>query len=74
MKGQIDEPIYTEANNNFLKDASSFGTTLVSSLGTTLNILLNVKSTWCWLHMLSRHLNWVEQQVKHSSPISDIYY
>ena len=44
MKGQIDEPIYAEANNNFLKEVSSFGTTLVSRLGTTLNILLNV--TW----------------------------
>ena len=44
MKGQIDEPVYAEANNNFLKEVSSFGTTLVSRLGTTLNILLNV--TW----------------------------
>ena len=44
MKGQIDEPIYAEANNNFLKEVSSFGTTLVSRLGTTLNILLNVTS------------------------------
>ena len=44
MKGQIDEPVYAEANNNFLKEVSSFGTTLVSRLGTTLNTLLNVKS------------------------------
>ena len=36
MKGQTDEPIYAEANNNFLKDVSSLRTTLVSGLGTTL--------------------------------------
>ena len=44
MKGHIDEPIYAEANNNFLKDVSSFGTTLIGSLGTALNILSNVES------------------------------
>ena len=47
MKGQIDEPIYAEANNNFLKEVRSFGTTLVSPLGTALNILSNVDSNWC---------------------------
>ena len=35
MKGQTDEPIYAEANNNFLKEVSSLRTTLVSGLGTT---------------------------------------
>ena len=45
MKGQTDETIYAEANNNFLKEVSSLRPTLVSSLGTTSKILLNVKST-----------------------------
>ena len=47
MKGQIDEPIYAEANNNFLKEVSSFVTTLVSLLGTALDILSNVESNRC---------------------------
>lgn len=51
MKGQTEETIYAEANNNFLKEVSSFETILVelsilvSDLRTTLNISLNVKST-----------------------------
>ena len=35
MKGQTDEPIYAEANNNFLKEVRSLGTSLVSRLETT---------------------------------------
>lgn len=38
MKGKTDEPIYAEANNNFSKEVSDLGTTLVSGLRTTLYI------------------------------------
>ena len=74
MKEQTDEPIYAEANNNFLKEVSSFGTPLVRGLRTTLNILLNVNFTEGLLesfHVI--RIGWVEQQEKHSSPISNIY-
>lgn len=32
MKGQTDEPIYAEANNNFAKGVSGLGNTVVSGI------------------------------------------